>query len=99
MTGQTSFTEKEAADVVNEFMEAISGIQTTVRKVEDSFNAARAGWEGDAAVKGQQVATEWQDEAVRINQKIEAIKEVVFEGNQTYSQIDPDNVEALTNLV
>ncbi|WP_040788671.1 WXG100 family type VII secretion target [Nocardia paucivorans] len=99
MTEKQTYTAKEASEVINEFMEAIEGIRSTVGKVQESFDAARAGWQGDAAIAGQKASQAWQDEATEINQKIDAVKEVVFEGNKTYEQIDPTNVETLTNLI
>src|SRR5690606_2508914 len=99
MAGQTSYNASEASAVINEFLEAINGIQSTIRKVQESFDAARSGWEGEAAVAGQKASTDWQDETDRINKKIDEVKEIVFEGNKTYDQVDPTNVDALTNLI
>ncbi|WP_431953546.1 WXG100 family type VII secretion target [Nocardia lijiangensis] len=99
MAGQQSFSEKEASEVINEFLDAINGIQTTIGRVQETFDAARSGWQGAAAVAGQQASESWREEAREINKKIDAVKEVVFEGNTTYKQVDPTNVDALTNLI
>lgn len=99
MAGQQSFNEKEAAAVINEFLDAINGIQTTIGKVQETFDAARSGWQGAAADAGQKASDQWRTEAADINKKIEAVKEIVFEGNTTYKKVEPENVDALTNLI
>lgn len=99
MADQQSYSDKEASDVINEFLDAINGIQTTIGRVQESFDAARAGWQGEAAIAGQRASESWQEETGRINQKIDAVRETVLDGNTTYKQVDPTNVEALTNLI
>ncbi|GAB2669664.1 WXG100 family type VII secretion target [Nocardia goodfellowii] len=95
----TSFTAAEAAAVVEEYHEAVAGIKKTIGAVQDTFDAARSGWEGAAYVAGQKASTAWQEETERINGKIDVMNQTIQEGNKTLEAVDPANVDALTNLI
>ncbi|MBF6327520.1 WXG100 family type VII secretion target [Nocardia transvalensis] len=95
----TQLKAAEAAAVVNELLDACDGISRTISNVQSTFDAARAGWQGEAAVAGQKASEDWQSEVKRINDRLDEIKETVSEGNKTLTNVDAENVDALTNLI
>ncbi|MBF6179639.1 MULTISPECIES: WXG100 family type VII secretion target [Nocardia] len=89
-----------AAQAVNEFLDAVSAIKSTLSKVgEDTEWVITNGFKGTASKAMHDSSIAWNEEATRLNNKLDAMTEQVQEGNQTLENVNADNAAALTNLV
>ncbi|WP_040774471.1 WXG100 family type VII secretion target [Nocardia pneumoniae] len=96
---KVSLDDAAAADVVNEFMTAVGEIKKTISNIGLDIEAAKPGWQGDANSACGKAAEAWQDEGGRLNNKLDDMTSKIFEGGQTKTNIDAENVDSFTNLV
>ncbi|WP_067646751.1 WXG100 family type VII secretion target [Nocardia harenae] len=67
---------------------AISALRASVSAVDAAADAARAGWKGEANSRFIQVAQAWDDEATRLNQKLDELTAAVASGKATLVNMD-----------
>jgi uncharacterized protein YukE len=90
--------DASTAGVVNDFTTAVGNIKKTIQNIEDSIEAAKPGWQGDANTACGKAAIEWSDEGGRLNAKLDKMTSHIFEGGETKKNIDADNLDLFTNL-
>lgn len=96
---KVSLDDAAAAQVVNDFMTAVGEIKKTIANVGSDIEAAKPGWQGDANTACGKAATAWQGEGERLNNKLDQMTSLLFEGSETKNKVDADNVDLYTNLV
>ncbi|MFD0365945.1 WXG100 family type VII secretion target [Nocardia sp. GCM10030253] len=96
---KVSLDDAAAAEVVNDFMEAVGDIKKTIAGIESDIEKAKPGWQGDANTACGKAAVAWQEEGTRLNTKLDDMTSKIFEGGETKNQVDADNVDSFTNLV
>lgn len=67
---------------------AINALRASVNAIDAAADAARAGWKGDANAKFMQVAQAWDEEAARLNQKLDELTAAVGQGKATLVNMD-----------
>ncbi|MFC8527929.1 WXG100 family type VII secretion target [Nocardia sp. NPDC057227] len=68
--------------------QAINALRASVSAVDAASDAARAGWKGDANAKFVQVSQAWDEEATRLNQKLDELTAAVAAGKATLVNMD-----------
>jgi len=86
------------AGVVNDFTEAVGQIKKTIANIEAAIEQAKPGWQGDANTACGKAAVAWQEEGTRLNNKLDEMTGEIFEGGQTKTNMDADNLDLFTNL-
>lgn len=96
---QVSLDEAAAAQVVNEFMAAVGAIKNTISGIESDIEAAKPGWQGDASTACAKAAVAWEAEGTRLNNKLDRMTSLLFEGSEKKTKVDAENVDYYTNLI
>lgn len=96
---KVSLDDVAAAQVVNEFMTAVGQIKKTIANVGADIEAAKPGWQGEANGACNKAAMAWQEEGERLNDKLDRMTSLLFEGSEAKTNIDAGNVDNFTNLV
>ncbi|MET8650208.1 MULTISPECIES: hypothetical protein [Nocardia] len=96
---KVSLDDAAAAEVVNDLLTAVGEIKKTIANIGTDIESAKPGWQGEANGACTTAAQNWEEEGIRLNNKLDVMTSKVFEGNQTKSSVDTDNVDAFTNLV
>lgn len=96
---KVSLDDVAAAQVVNDFMAAVGAIKNTISNLGSDIDAAKPGWQGDANTACGKAAAAWEAEGTRLNNKLDQMTSLLFEGSETKTKVDASNVDSFTNLI
>ncbi|WP_328393996.1 WXG100 family type VII secretion target [Nocardia sp. NBC_00416] len=99
MAGQVHLSAPEAAAVVDDLMDAVGSIKTTLARITDDIAASGPGWRGDASKACRDALDAWDAEASELNRRLTELTDTVSEGNRTLTSVDASNVDRFTNLI
>ncbi|MEV6771297.1 WXG100 family type VII secretion target [Nocardia sp. NPDC051030] len=81
--------------------DVIASIKSTLSKVTDAVDAAKVGFQGEAAGAFQTAAANWDTEAARLNGLLSQFEQQVGQGTATFRSLESENesgFKQLTNL-
>ncbi|MFC9993675.1 WXG100 family type VII secretion target [Nocardia sp. NPDC127526] len=84
-----------------EMADVVATIKSILSKVTSAVDAAKAGFQGDAAAAFQGAANAWDGEANRLNGILNEFESQVGTGIATFKNLDSENesgFKTLTNL-
>ncbi|MBU3065200.1 WXG100 family type VII secretion target [Nocardia sp. NEAU-G5] len=77
---------------------AVDALRAKIKAVTQAVDAAKSGWQGDAFRACTTAATNWDQEASKLNSILDEITSEVGQGNQAYTGLEGDNVQEFSKL-
>ncbi|MEU0540303.1 WXG100 family type VII secretion target [Nocardia sp. NPDC005978] len=81
----------QAEAAKNHMADVIATVRSVISKTTTSVDSARPGFKGAAAVSFNAAADAWDQEAVRLNTKLDAIEQQVGTGVAQFRSTDAEN--------
>jgi WXG100 family type VII secretion target len=85
MAGQFRVTEDELKALSSKISETNSSIQGEVKRLDGVISQIAGGWQGQAASAYHRLQQQWNEDANKMNQILNDIKEAVDSTRQNYS--------------
>ncbi|WP_306360369.1 WXG100 family type VII secretion target [Nocardia sp. CC227C] len=97
MSGEINFEAFGAKGVAEDMADAVTAIRVTINQVTEAAGAVKRGWEGTANQAFDGAASNWEDEAQRVQSVLNRLTELVGEGNTKYETMEADNEDYFKN--
>ncbi|NNH71873.1 WXG100 family type VII secretion target [Nocardia uniformis] len=97
MSGEINFQGAEANAAKEEMADAVIAVRITINEVTEAAGAVKRGWQGDANLAFDAVASSWEDEAQRLQGILNQMTETVGDGNTKYQAMEADNEDFFKN--
>ncbi|MFI1240367.1 WXG100 family type VII secretion target [Nocardia salmonicida] len=78
--------------VVSRMEDSISTIKTSINQIDESVQAVAAGWQGEAHGQFKTAASEWHDEVIALNDKLDRLSQAVTSGKKTIVGSDQEGL-------
>lgn len=98
MSGQTSYDSSGASGAVNDMGDSVDAIRAKIKAVTDLVDSARSGWVGDANQAFNSAASNWDDEANKLNGILDQFTQEVGHGNKQFTGLEGDNTQMFQKL-
>ncbi|GAB4583219.1 WXG100 family type VII secretion target [Nocardia sp. IFM 10818] len=101
MTQSVQSDHDVATKAQGEMADVVSTVKAIMSKITSAVDAARPGFQGEAATAFQGAAQAWDDEAARLNNILNEFETQVGTGIATFKNLDSENesgFKTLTNL-
>ncbi|MQY24968.1 WXG100 family type VII secretion target [Nocardia aurantia] len=87
-----------ANNAQTEMGNAVDALRAKIAKITQAVDDAKRGWQGDAFAACAKAATNWDDEAKKLNTILDEITQEVGHGNKSYTGLEGDNTQTFTKL-
>lgn len=85
MAGQFRVTEDELRALSSKISQVNSSIQGEVKRLDGVISGIASGWQGQAATSYNRLQQQWNEDARKMNNILNDIKEAVDSTRQNYS--------------
>lgn len=95
MAGQFTTTADEMNAFANRIAEVNSSVQEEIRRLNTLVDEIKAGWQGQAAAAYQQLQTRFNEDATKLNQVLDEIRQAIVATTQAYTATEEEQRAAM----
>ncbi|MFB9366920.1 WXG100 family type VII secretion target [Kitasatospora sp. NPDC001664] len=95
MAGQFTTTADEMNAFANRIQEVNSSVQGEIQRLNTLVDEIKAGWQGQAAAAYQQLQTRFNEDATKLNQVLDEIRQAIVATTQAYTATEEEQRAAM----
>lgn len=90
MSGQFTTTAEEMIAFSNRIGEVNASVQGEIQRLNALVDEIKTGWKGQAAAAYQQLQTRFNEDATKLNQVLDEIRQAIDATTKAYSQTEEE---------
>ncbi|KQV16148.1 MULTISPECIES: WXG100 family type VII secretion target [unclassified Kitasatospora] len=95
MSGQFTTTADEMIAFANRIGEVNSSVQGEIQRLNTLVDEIKQGWQGQAAAAYQQLQTRFNEDATKLNQVLDEIRQAIEATTKQYAQTEEEQRSAM----
>lgn len=99
MAGQFRVTEQELQALSSKITEVNGSIQGEVKRLDGVISQIASGWQGQAATAYHRLQQQWNEDARKMNNILNDIKEAVDSTRQNYSATEEQQNSEVSKIM
>jgi len=99
MAGQFRVTEQELQTLSSKITEVNGSIQGEVKRLDGVISQIASGWQGQAATAYHRLQQQWNEDARKMNNILNDIKEAVDSTRQNYSATEEQQNSEVSKIM
>jgi WXG100 family type VII secretion target len=99
MAGQFRVTEDELRSLSSKISEVNSSVQGEVKRLDGVISQIASGWQGQAATAYHRLQQQWNEDARKMNNILNDIKEAVDSTRQNYSATEEQQNSEVSKIM
>ncbi|MFD0569956.1 WXG100 family type VII secretion target [Kitasatospora gansuensis] len=94
MSGQFTTTAEEMTAFANRIGDVNASVQGEIQRLNALVDEIKQGWQGQAAAAYQQLQTRFNEDATKLNQVLDEIRQAIESTTKLYSQTEQEQASS-----